>query len=149
GAVLPLVALCIVVLLAMLALAIDIGMLAVARCQAQNAADAAAMAGARAINGDTANNYNFAGAPKQAVAGAVANEVLGMNIQGDPNNLTQTNSYTFQSGGVEVQVGSYAYIYNAADPAQEGFEVQFPRQSTSEPYSAVRATVTTERPFAF
>src|SRR5262245_46707394 len=88
GAVLPLVAMFIVVLVAMLALAIDIGLLALARCQAQNAADAAAMAGARAINGDTTNNYNFAGAPRQAVAAATANQVLGQNVLGDPNNLT-------------------------------------------------------------
>ena len=58
GALLPLLALALLGLIGLLALAIDIGMVAVARSQCQNAADAAAMAGARTINGNDADNYN-------------------------------------------------------------------------------------------
>ena len=46
GMVLPLLAVSMVALLSFVALAVDVGMLAVARTQCQNAADAAAMAGA-------------------------------------------------------------------------------------------------------
>ena len=49
GAILPYLALTIVALLGFMALAIDLGMIMVAKTQAQNAADAAAFAGARAL----------------------------------------------------------------------------------------------------
>ena len=44
GVVLPLVAVCLIALIGLVALAIDIGMVAVAKTQAQNAADCVAMA---------------------------------------------------------------------------------------------------------
>ncbi|MGL4550338.1 MAG: pilus assembly protein TadG-related protein, partial [Gemmataceae bacterium] len=47
GSILPLLALTIVGLLTLVALAIDLGMLAVARTQCQSAADTAALSGAR------------------------------------------------------------------------------------------------------
>ena len=52
GAILPLFALMLVGLVGFLALAIDIGIVAVAETQCQNAADNAALAGCRALNGD-------------------------------------------------------------------------------------------------
>jgi hypothetical protein len=149
GMVLPVVALCILALMGMIALAIDLGMVAVARTQCQNAADAAAMAGGRTINGDATVNYNYNSVSGAAVTAAVANKVLNQNVQGDPSNLTnvgptdaQGNYYTFTSGQVKVEVGTYAYTYNDANPSQEGFAVQIPRTDTAEPYSAVRVTVT-------
>ena len=51
--------LCIVGLFGLLALAIEIGLVAVGRNQAQNAADASALAGARPINGDALDNYGL------------------------------------------------------------------------------------------
>ena len=45
-------------LVGFLALAIDLGMLAMTRAQLQDVSDAAAMAGCRALNGNTANNAN-------------------------------------------------------------------------------------------
>ena len=55
GTILPLLALMMIGLITMVALAMDIGLVAMARNQAQNAADAAALAGVRVLNGDTAN----------------------------------------------------------------------------------------------
>ncbi len=149
GAVLPLVALCLVAVVGMLALAIDIGMVALARSQCQNAADAAAMAGARTINGDVSSNYNYAAVPGNAVKAAVANKVLSQAVAGDPASIAPVNSYTYQSGQVTLQIGAYAYIYNDGAPATEAFEVQIPRADTSEPYSAVRATVSYAGALAF
>ena len=60
GAVLPLVTVCLVGLMAFIALAIDIGMMALARTQSQSAADIAALAGARTLNGQTGNNVTNA-----------------------------------------------------------------------------------------
>ena len=52
GTVVPLLALTIVALVGFLALAIDLGMLAIAKTQAQNAADLAALTAARTLNGN-------------------------------------------------------------------------------------------------
>src|SRR5215469_14967021 len=68
GTVLPLVALCIVALLGLVALAVDVGLMMVARNQCQNAADSAATAAARALNGDVSNNNNYAAAGPAGVA---------------------------------------------------------------------------------
>ena len=57
---LSLLALSMVALLGFLALAIDIGMLAIAKTQAQNAADLAALTAARTLNGNSTNTYNNA-----------------------------------------------------------------------------------------
>ena len=129
-------------IIAMLALAVDIGIVAVVRCQAQNAADTAAMAGARTINGNVGTTYNVASVPGQAITAAVANTILGQNVVGDPTNVTTVNSYTFQSGNVKIEVGGYVYVYNDSSPSSEAFQIQFPVVGSSEPYSAVRATVT-------
>jgi hypothetical protein len=70
GASLVLVALALVVLLSVLALAIDLGMLYVARNEAQRAADAAALAGAYAFitTGCTTTGGCVAGGPQEPVA---------------------------------------------------------------------------------
>ena len=53
GTVLPLVVLTLVSMCGLVALAIDLGLLAAAKTQCQNSADAAAMAGARSLDGST------------------------------------------------------------------------------------------------
>src|SRR5438874_246548 len=134
GAVLPLVAICTIAMMGMVALAIDIGMIAVARTQCQNAADSAAMAGARTINGNSVGNYGYSSVPTNAITAAVANKVFAINVQGDPKNVTnvgptdaQGNYYTYTSGQVKVEVGTYAYSYNDSNPSAEGFGIQIPR----------------------
>src|SRR2546430_1895011 len=59
GTILPLLVISIVALFGFVALAVDIGMVALARTQCQNAADCAALTGARTLSGDPANNNNF------------------------------------------------------------------------------------------
>jgi hypothetical protein len=149
GAVLATLAICIIFLVGLMALAIDIGMIAVARNQCQNAADSAAMAGARTINGNVAQNYNYANVPGNAVKAAVNNRVFGQTIPGDPTSLTQQNAYTYQSGQVTVAVGAYSYVYNDSNVATEGFQLQFPKTDGTAPYSAVQATVNFAGNFAF
>jgi hypothetical protein len=148
GAILPLVVLCSVALIGLIALAVDIGMVAVARSQCQLAADAAAMAGARTINGNSVGNYNVGSVPGNAVAAAVTNQVLSQYVAGDPKNVNTVNAYTYSSGQVTVQVGSYAYVWNDSNVATEGFQVAVPRTGT-EPYSAVVATVNGQGSYGF
>jgi Flp pilus assembly protein TadG len=83
GAIIPLTALSLIALLGFVALAVDLGLLMIARNQCQNAADSAAMAGARALTGDQSTNNNYSGVQPVAVAAAAANSVLGTPI--DPS----------------------------------------------------------------
>jgi len=108
-----------------------LGMLAVARTQCQDAADSAAMAGARALNGSSSNNNNYAAATPAAVQAATGNSVLSSMIQ---------------SSQVAIDIGRYVYV-----PGNLRFEGQFPGPST-ENWSMARATISTnigtQLPFA-
>lgn len=120
GTVMVLLVISLVTLLTFVALAVDLGMIAVARTQCQDAADAAAMAGARTLNGVTASNNNYSNATPNALATATANTVL---------------SKAIASSQVAVQIGRYVYV-----GANQRFEGQFPGPST-ENWSMVQATV--------
>src|SRR5262249_12359923 len=126
GAVLPLVAISLIALVSMVALAIDLGLIALARNQCQNAADIAAMAAGRQLNGDVANNNNYAAAAPRAKAVASANNVLNTPI--DPNN-------------VNCQVGYYAY-----DTTTKQFSANFSgSKPASENWDAVQVDVSSSQ----
>src|SRR3954469_5026903 len=78
GMTIAMVALCIVVLFAMAALAVDLGVLYTARTSAQHAADAAALAGAYTFLSTTAPQPSSA--ENAAVATAATNSVLGTPV---------------------------------------------------------------------
>ena len=160
GAIIPLLALSMLVIMGLLALAIDVGVLVVARNQTQNAVDSASLAGARTINGDKLSNYNFTKVPANAVLAATNNYILGDKVNGNPNEdwdstdsavleKIHPNGHTFQSGDVTVEIGSYTYYYNDANPSEEGFKLQFPRKNDQEPYSAVKASINYQGSFYF
>lgn len=95
GAVLPLVTVCLVGLLAFVALAIDIGLMAVARSQAQAAADVGALAGARTLNGNSGNNKTAAEA--EAREAILANGVLGSQITSSQVTSVSTGVYRYNT----------------------------------------------------
>ncbi len=131
GAVLVLVLVAIVTLFTFVALAIDLGMLAVARTQLQDAADVGAMTGARSLNGDTAANNNYAAAAPNAVTAATANTVLSKPIS---------------SGQVSVQIGRYVYV-----PAAQRFEGVIPgpaNENWSMAVAQVSSNLSTSLAFA-
>ena len=119
GAILPHLAISMVALLGFVALAIDLGMVMVAKTQTQNAADAAAFAGARTLTGGTTANTSQATANGQAAAGA--NTVLGIAVPAA--NVTMTHG---------------AYHYN---PATQTFSPQFPPVAPDN-YNLSQATIT-------
>jgi hypothetical protein len=80
AAILPLTVLCLVALVGMVALAIDLSLLALARTQAQNAADAAAMAATRTLDGNAATNNNISAALTNGVTVAKQGMVVGQPI---------------------------------------------------------------------
>ena len=121
GAIMPLIAVSMTVIIGFVALAVDVGMMAVARSQCQNAADAAAMTGARTLNGDPSANYNTASVQPNALAAAQANSVAGTSIL---------------SSQLTVSTGSYTYNYTSSS-----FSPTIPAASADTP-NLVEATVT-------
>ncbi len=105
GIAIPLIALCIIGLFAFVALAVDLGMLAISRTHAQNAADIAALAGTRQLsNRPGVVNSNLAQAVKTARDAATSN--FHRNAQ-------------FTLGQIErIDVGQYLY-----DPISQQFRV--------------------------
>jgi Flp pilus assembly protein TadG len=99
GAIVPLVALALVGLIGLLALAIDLGLIMIARNQAQNAADAGALAGARTLNGNKSINNNFSAAQSNAQTVATSNTILGQ-----PITAAQVPTST-------INIGDYYYNY--------------------------------------
>jgi Flp pilus assembly protein TadG len=129
GTILPLLALTIVGLVAFLALSIDVGMLVVAKAQAQQAVDLAALTAARTLNGNAGDNYNEAAATTNAQNILTYNVILGQSIQ--PSQL-------------QLTYGSYDYNQNT-----QTFNANFP-PTTGAPCTAVAATLTaTNSPSAF
>ena len=133
GAVLPLITVCVVGLMSFVALAIDIGLMMVSRNQCQNAADIAALTGARTLTGDPATNYNQSNAVPNAKMAAEWNNVLGVKIT-DPQ--------------VTVSIGKYYYNRTTARfvayPSDPGSV-----DSPTDPPSLVQATVTAQPPTYF
>src|SRR5580700_11302230 len=119
GVIVPYVALSLVALLGFLALAIDLGMVMVAKTQAQNAADAAAFAGARTLSGGASANTSQATTNGQAVA--AANNVLGSSVP---------------AANVAMKHGAYHY-----DSTSQTFSPQFPPVAPDN-YNLSQATIT-------
>jgi Flp pilus assembly protein TadG len=126
GAILPFCALCIAAMCAFVALSIDLGLIATAKNQCQNAADVAAMAAARTLNGTAGANLTQATA--QAIAIAGANTILGQPVP---------------AGSVAVQFGAYHY-----DQGSQTFYPQIPPVAPDN-YNLAQVTITYNVPTSF
>jgi hypothetical protein len=126
GAILPLVVISLVALMAFVAMAIDLGMIAVARTQAQNVADTAAMTAVRTLNGSSTPNLTAPAVNAQLVA--AANHILS-----DP----------IPASEVVVVLGAYHY-----DPAKQTFVPQYP-PVPPDSYNLASATISHNHPSPF
>ncbi len=122
GAIVPFVAICLVALLSMIALAVDIGLIAIARTQCQTAADVGATAGVRVLNGYLSQNNNYNAVNPVVLAAVAENKVLGSPIQ---------------SNQVSIDIGSYVY-----DSAQQKFIPYYTSRPADANWSLVRVRIT-------
>jgi Flp pilus assembly protein TadG len=122
GTVVAMLAISLVALLGFLALAIDIGMLATAKTQAQAAADLSSLTAARTLNGDGGSSYNNAQATTNAQNILTYNRILGGSIP---------------SSQLTLSYGSYDY-----NQVSQTFSVNFPA-TAGRPFSATNSSVTT------
>jgi Flp pilus assembly protein TadG len=121
GIILPLLALTIVVMVGFLALAIDLGMMAIAKTQVQQAADLAALTAMRTLNGNSSTNYNQSAATTNAQNVVTYNSILGTSLQ---------------SSQLQLTFGSYDYNQTAGT-----FQANFP-PTTGSATTAISTTVT-------
>ena len=122
GTVLVLVVVALIPLVACVALAIDAGLMTFAQTQLADAADGAALAGARTLNGNSTNNNNYSGVAPAAQGVISGNNVLGTSIT--------------SSSQLTLNIGRYTYSSSA-----QQFQGQFPGPS-SQNWNMVQATVT-------
>ncbi len=136
GTIIPMMAVCVTVLFGFVALAIDLGMVILARSAAQNAADTAALTGARTLDnrvpiGTLADNYD--NQRDLALANAQASVVTNSSLNN--NMLTATS----------VQVGIYDY-----DPDAQVFRPSFPEaKPTGKAWTSVEVNVAANQPSYF
>jgi Flp pilus assembly protein TadG len=131
GSTLPFTALCAVGLFGFVALAIDLGMMTVARTQCQDAADAAALAGCRLLDNKPSSIEN-----NKANALATAAEVVGQNY---------LHTQNFDPSKATFRVGLYDY-----DTGQLQFGPSFPpTRPAGRSWTAVETRVEGEQPAFF
>jgi Flp pilus assembly protein TadG len=132
GTILPLLALCLVALIAFTGLAVDLGMIAVSRTQCQNAADVAALVGARNLNNkDGVADTNRTDALAKARAVAETNPRM--------------SGYITDSEVTSVVAGQYKY-----DTSTQKFSVSYPGSIASgDSWSAVKVTINVSQPTYF
>lgn len=134
----PLLALSLMGLLGMVALAIDIGLVAVARTQVQGAADIAALTGARLLNGNADQVYNISGSNSSAVNAATYNKVLGQSVAASEVTI-RTGQYKYNSTLQRFDPDLSAYTTStSAAPA-----------SGSGAWTASEATINSSQPTYF
>ncbi|HEY3787774.1 MAG TPA: pilus assembly protein TadG-related protein, partial [Urbifossiella sp.] len=126
GSVLPTLGVCLVSLFGFVALAVDLGMLAVSRTQLQNSADAAALVGARNLNnqvGSTDTNRTAALAAARSAAKANSN----------------LSGYVGDADISAITAGQYTY-----SSATQAFSVSYPGSiSATDSWSAVNVQLAT------
>jgi hypothetical protein len=127
AAILPLVVISLVGLLGFVALAVDIGMVAAAKTQAQNAADVGAMTGARYIDGTPSSNMSTAIA--KGTSAATANYIL--------NQPVAASSVTMAPG------------YLHYDPSSATFAPVVGPPTAPDNYNLMQCTVSQGSPSAF
>ena len=127
GSVAPVIGVSLVALCGAVALAIDVGRIAVAKLQCQSAADVAAMAGARTLNGIMPQDLDL------------------RHDQCPERRRSRTRSWASPSRrrDVTVQHGTYHY-----DPTAQAFVPSFTLQ-TGENYNLTQVTITKSCPTTF
>ncbi|MFO0799033.1 MAG: Tad domain-containing protein [Gemmataceae bacterium] len=139
GTVLPMIGICLIAIFSFVALAVDLGMLAVARTQCQNASDVAALVACRTLDNKQPDNPSYDNNRPAAVQAAkdVAN--------GSPLMSTSLSKATTPAPVTTVRVGTYEY-----NTTTQTFEVSFPTTPPAgRSWTAVEVSVALDQPTYF
>jgi Flp pilus assembly protein TadG len=133
GTMIPLMAICAIGLFAFVALAVDLGMLAVSRTQCQNAADAAALSGCRALNNKpTSANNNLPQAVATAKATATANVHLSANFTDSQVQKVEAGQYLYDPATQRFGVWSWTDVTTAQGTSPAAVHPTGDRKSVGE-----------------
>jgi Flp pilus assembly protein TadG len=143
GTILPMLAGCLIVLFTFVALAVDLGMLAVSRTHCQNAADVGALVGARTLN-------NKEGTPDSNRPQAITDARESIVGAGAPKPGNAHLSAKFVTGQVaSITAGQYIYD-TTTDPLNPQFRANFPGSiGAGQSWTAMRVTIATTQPTYF
>ncbi|QJW98840.1 pilus assembly protein TadG-related protein [Frigoriglobus tundricola] len=139
GSMLPLMAVSVISLFAFVALAVDLGMLAVSRTQCQNAADAAALTACRTLN-------NNPGSTNNNLAPAVTNAKT--TVTSNVNLSAKFTTAQFQ----KIEVGQYLYNTTSQTFGVSTWNDVTSSQTVTPPsgsWTAIRTTLSSTQPTYF
>jgi Flp pilus assembly protein TadG len=115
GTILPLIVLNTVAMCGLVAMAVDLGLIALAKTQLQNAVDAGAVAGARSLDGTSTQNLGAISATTPnntamdtAYRTTLANQVLGATLNAGTV-ATGTPADSYSSTNLTIQFGAWHY----------------------------------------
>ncbi len=139
GTVLPMLGVCLIGLFAFVALAIDLGVLAVSRTQSQNAADVAALVGTRTLNNkDGVSFNNLPAAIASARASATGNPHLSANFSNAQITRIEVGQYLYDSTSQTFRVSSWTDVTSGGGVA-----------APSGSWTAMRVTLGVDQPTYF
>lgn len=115
GTVLPMLGVCLIGLFGFVALAVDLGMLAVSRTQSQNGADVAALVGTRTLNNRDGVAFNNLPAAVAAVNSATtANPHMSTNFSGGQISQIEAGQYLYDPGSQTFSVVNWTTVGGTA-----------------------------------
>jgi Putative Flp pilus-assembly TadE/G-like len=124
-------ALCLIALFGFVGLAVDLGMLAIARTECQNAADAAALTGCRTLNNKVGSiNSNLSQAVSFAKTTATTNDDMKVNFTTSQIQKVETGQYLYNATTGVFGVSTWTDVTNSQSAAP-----------TSGSWTAIRVTM--------
>ena len=132
AAIVPLLAVSLVALIGIIALAVDIGILAQTKSQLQSAADAAALSGSRGLTGDTKTDNNRAAVTGLALSTIQASTIMGQTLQSSQL-TTQVGYYNY-----DAVLGKFQTIFTGSKPATENWSAVKTDVTFSQPTSLAK-----------
>ena len=132
AAIVPLLAVSMVALIGIIALAVDIGILAQTKSQLQSAADAAALSGSRGLTGDTKTDNNRAAVTGLALSTIQASTIMGQTLQSSQL-TTQVGYYNY-----DAVLGKFQTVFTGSKPATENWSAVKTDVTFSQPTSLAK-----------
>ncbi len=132
AAIVPLLAVSLVALIGIIALAVDIGILAQTKSQLQSAADAAALSGSRGLTGDTKTDNNRAAVTGLALSTIQASTIMGQTLQSSQL-TTQVGYYNY-----DAVLGKFQTVFTGSKPATENWSAVKTDVTFSQPTSLAK-----------
>lgn len=132
AAIVPLLAVSMVALIGIIALAVDIGILAQTKSQLQSAADAAALSGSRGLTGDTSTDNNRAAVTGLALSTIQASTIMGQTLQSSQL-ATQVGYYNY-----DAVLGKFQTVFTGSKPATENWSAVKTDVTFSQPTSLAK-----------